>query len=319
MVTKALALLIGVIPLLINGNDRLLNCLKNHRPGVKPFNSTHIKVGWTKGDGSGFEDCVVDPQQLIDFERYEIILDGGSLGKQVSVKGEYSAVIAADPCLKHDVAIKLKVSDGDGGHEAWKTTETAHYNDVDELDSLFSNLLKEGIKLLCKVSETIKFRSLPDDVREKCIKNVKKDKDSVFLEMIDPSDKQEKGKTLCVKGKSDQPELHQCVTNSLLRKSEVDQTLEIVSNDYCLGEGNAGTGADNNNSTKDASSVGVFIALCVIVSTIVLGAVAATTFCLWKRRQKSQTKEKEVVDEDENPVYGLYQVWCKFLENTLKV
>ena len=150
MVTKALALLIGVMPLLINGNDRLLNCLKNHRPGVKPFNSTHIKVGWTKGYGSGFEDCVVDPQQLIDFEKYEIILDGQSLGKQVFVKDEYPAVIAADPCLKHDVAIKLKVSDADQGSEVWRTTETAHYNNVDEPDALFSNLLKESIMRLCK-------------------------------------------------------------------------------------------------------------------------------------------------------------------------
>ena len=145
MVTKVIALLIGVMPLLINGNDRLLDCLKNHWPGVKPFNSTHIKVGWTKGDGSGFRYCD-DSQRHIYFEKYEITLDGRSLGVQDSVKDEYSAVIAADPCLKHDVTIKLKVSDADQGSEVWRTTATAYYNVVDEPDSLFSNLLKESIK-----------------------------------------------------------------------------------------------------------------------------------------------------------------------------
>ena len=83
MVTKSLPLLIGVMPLLING--RLLDCLKNHWPGVKPFNSTHIKVGWTEGDGRGFRYCD-DSQQHIDFEKYEITQDGRSLGEQDSVK-----------------------------------------------------------------------------------------------------------------------------------------------------------------------------------------------------------------------------------------
>ena len=129
MVTKILLLLIGVMPLLING--RLLDCLKNHWPGVKPFNSTHIKVGWTKGDGSGFEDCV-DSEKGFEFEKYEITLDGRSLGEQDSVKDEYSAVIEADPCLKHDVAIRLKVGDGDGGVEVWRTTKTAHYNNISD-------------------------------------------------------------------------------------------------------------------------------------------------------------------------------------------
>ena len=128
-----------------------------------------------------------------------------------------------------------------------------------------------------------------------------------------------------MKGKSDQPELHPCDTNSPLRKSEVDQTLEIVSNELCFGEGKTddSTGK-SDNSTQVALGGGILgeggvITLCILIGFLVLGAVAATTFCLWKRRQKSQTKEKEVVDEDENPVYGLYQVRCKFLENTLKV
>ena len=81
----------------------------------------------------------------------------------------------------------------------------------------------------------------------------------------------------------------------------------------CSGAGNEdgeekGNAEGDNQLTQRASSVGVFIALCVISSIIILGTVAATTFCLWKRRQKSQNKEKEVIDEDENPVYGLYQV-----------
>ena len=90
-----------------------------------------------------------------------------------------------------------------------------------------------------------------------------------------------------------------------MRKSKVDQILKIVSNDYCLGVGK-GTGEENGNSTNGSSSEGVFSALSIVSITIILGAVAATTFCLLKRRQKSQNKEKEVIDEDENPVYGLY-------------
>ena len=82
---------------------------------------------------------------------------------------------------------------------------------------------------------------------------------------------------MCVRGKSDQQELHQCITHPPLRKDEVDQTLEIVSNDYCLGVGK-GTGEENGNSINGSSSEGVFIALSIVSITIILGAVAATTF-----------------------------------------
>ena len=108
MSTKMIVLLIGIMPLLINGiHGRYLDCLKNQWPGVKPVNSTHIKVGWTKGDGSGFENCD-DSEQHIYFEDYEIILDGKSLGIQRHTRKEYSAIIKADPCLKHDVVVNLK-------------------------------------------------------------------------------------------------------------------------------------------------------------------------------------------------------------------
>ena len=86
-------------------------------------------------------------------------------------------------------------------------------------------------------------------------------------------------------------------------KQEVDQTVEIVSNEHCLGKG---------ESSVQLGTPGL-VTICVVLSFLTLGAVAAATFCLWKRRYKSQNKEKEVIDEDENPVYGLYQVRCKIL------
>ena len=101
---STIVLLVGAMPLLINGYDGHLDCLKNQWPGVKPVNSTHIKVGWTIGDGSGFEDCD-DSEQHIYFEDYGITLDGKSLGIQRHTRKEYSSVIKADPCLKHDVAV----------------------------------------------------------------------------------------------------------------------------------------------------------------------------------------------------------------------
>ena len=70
---STIVLLVGAMPLLINGYDGHLDCLKNQWPGVKPVNSTHIKVGWAIGDGSGFENCD-DSEQHIYFEGYEIIL-----------------------------------------------------------------------------------------------------------------------------------------------------------------------------------------------------------------------------------------------------
>ena len=202
-----LPLLIGVMPLLINGNDRYLSCLKNEWPGVKPFNLTHIEVSWS------FKNCD-DSSEFIDFEHYEIKLDGQSLGRQEHVSNEYSAVIQADPCLGHDVVITLWVHNKNYDEET-QTTKKTLYNNMNATD--------------------------------------------------------------------------------------------------CSGEGNEkgeekGNGEGDNQSTQRASSEGVFIALCVISSIIILGTVAATTFCFWKRRQKSQNKEKEVIDEDENPVYGLYQV-----------
>ena len=148
---------------------------------------------------------------------------------------EYSAVIKADPCLKHDVVAKLKVNNEDSGDDVWRTTKITHYNNLDKTESLFSNLLKEGIKRMCKVDDTIQLRPLHDDVREKCIKRILHDKEngSVFLEIIKPSGKRQ-DETVCVKGKSDQQELQHCnvgfpITIEVSRKSEVDQTLEIVS------------------------------------------------------------------------------------------
>jgi len=102
MVTKVLALLIGVMPLLINGN--YLDCLKKHWPGVRPVNSTHIKVSWFGRHGSGFANCD-DSDEEIQIEDYEVILNEK---EQDYVKERYSAFIKADPCLKHDVSIKLK-------------------------------------------------------------------------------------------------------------------------------------------------------------------------------------------------------------------
>ena len=175
------------------------------------------------------------------------------MGKQEHVADEYSAVIAADPCLKHDVAIKLWVYNIDQGSEVWKKTKTAHYNDGDEPEALFSNLLKEGIKRMCKVDETIQLRPLPDDVKEKCIKRIVhcKETGSVFLKIINPNGKIQ-DETVCVKGKSDQQELQHCnvdFTIEVSRKSEVDYTTEIVSNEYCFGE-------DKTDNLTKKTSVG---------------------------------------------------------------
>ena len=116
---------------------------------------------------------------------------------------------------------------------------------MEEIGSLFSNLLKEGIKRMCKVDKTIQLRPLPDDVREKCIKRIVHDKEkgSVFLEIIKPSGKHQ-DETVCVRGKSDEQELQQCnvdipITIEVSRKSEVDQIIEIVSNENCFGEDKA--------------------------------------------------------------------------------
>ena len=59
-------------------------------------------------------------------------------------------------------------------------TYAAHYHKISEADSLFSNLLKEGIKRLCKVVGKLQLRPLPGDVREKCIKNIVHDKERVL-------------------------------------------------------------------------------------------------------------------------------------------
>ena len=112
--------------------------------------STWIAQGWSKGKGRGFENCDAS-NQYIQFEKYEITLDGNSLGVKDYVEDEYSAVIKADPCLHHVVRIKLKVGNAYHGQEKQHTTNIAHYHKISEADSLFSNLLKEGIKRLCKV------------------------------------------------------------------------------------------------------------------------------------------------------------------------
>ena len=160
--------------------------------------STWIAQGWSKGEGRGFENCDAS-NQYIQFEKYEITLDGNSLGVKDYVEDEYSAVVKEDPCLHHVVRIKLKVGNAYHGQEKWQTTNATHHHKISEAKSLFSNLLKEGIKRLCKVVGKLQQRPLPDDVREKCIKNIVHDKGKgfVFLNMINPSGKQE-NHTVCV-------------------------------------------------------------------------------------------------------------------------
>ena len=264
MVIIMLLLLIGMMPLLIDG--MFLDCLKNQWPGVKPFNSTYIKVGWAKGDGSGFENCVESPPN-IEFEKYKITLDGQSLGEQSTDTDtdKHSAVIKGYPCLKHDVMIELNVHNDGQGDEQWKATKTPHYNDINETESLFSNLLKEGIKHLCEVVETIQRRQLPVDIQERCIKNIVHDKEkgSVFLEIINPSGKHQ-DETVCVRGISDKQELQQCnvdlpITIEISRKSEVDQTLEIVSNEYCFGEDKADNLPKKTSVGKEESAQRNFV------------------------------------------------------------
>ena len=142
--------------------------------------STWIAQGWSKGEGRGFENCDAS-NQYIQFEKYEKTLDGNSLGVKDYVEDEYSAVVKEDPCLHHVVRIKLKVGNAYHGQEKWQTTNSAHYHNISETDSLFSNLLKEGIKRLCKVDGKLQLRPcLPDDVTEKCIKNIVHDKERVL-------------------------------------------------------------------------------------------------------------------------------------------
>jgi len=311
MSTRTIALLFGLMPLLINGDGRwgMIDCLENHWPGVKPVNSTHIKVGWSKGDGSGFENCD-DSEQHIYFENYKIILDGKSLGLERHTRKEYSAVIKADPCLKHDVVVKLKVHNEELGDEVWKTTKIAHYNN--ETGSLFSNLLKEGIKRMCNVDDTIQLKPLPDVVREKCIKRILNDKEtgSVFLKIINPNGKHQ-DETVCVRGKSDKQELQQCnvdfpITIEVSRKREVDQTLEIVSNEYCFGD-------DKADNLPKKTSVGfgtigwyIFIGmLCFVGAMTLVGVVIMIrNNCHFKVQCCIICKEEEKTDL--NLDYGTY-------------
>ena len=156
------------------------------------------------------------------------------------------------------MVVKLTVHNEESGDEVWKTTKIAHYNN--ETGSLFSNLLKEGIKRPCKVEDTIQLRPLPDDVREKCIKRILHDKEtgSVFLKIINPNGKHQ-DETVCVRGKSDEQELQQCnvdfpITIEVSRKSEVDQTIEIVSNEYCFGDDKADNLAKKTSVGKGESA-----------------------------------------------------------------
>ena len=118
---------------------------------------------------------------------------------------------------------------------------------------------------MCKVDDTIQLRPLHDDVREKCIKRILHDKEngSVFLEIIKPSGKHQ-DETVCVRGKSDQQELQQCnvdipITIEVSRKSEVDQIIEIVSNENCFGEDKADNLTKNTSLGKEESAQRNFV------------------------------------------------------------
>ena len=55
--------------------------------------------------------------------------------------------------------------------KAIKTNES-HYNDPDNVDFIYSGLLKEGVNNLCKKDKDLFMRGFPEDIRERCIRNI---------------------------------------------------------------------------------------------------------------------------------------------------
>ena len=133
MVTKISLLFGGVLPYFINGNTFTLPCLESHWPGVQHVNSTHLRVSWSKGEGSGFVNCDDSPKDIC-FVAYKIILNGKIVRKHepAGCIKTHSDIIKADPCFKHDVSIKLRVVNEAQAIGKTRETKIAHYNNVNE-------------------------------------------------------------------------------------------------------------------------------------------------------------------------------------------
>ena len=287
MTLNALRIL-SILLILENGS-----CNQPEGPGVEPENTTHLLVSWKDFGGSKNSEYL---------DRYAIVLDEIELPEQTfEHDSQNSAFVNANPCHKHNVAMRLSFDDhpvyedkGKDEDEAFKTKE-AHYNDPDKIDFLYFGLLKEGVKTLCKKDNNLVMRDFPEDIRQMCIKNFVEGKDnrSIFFNIINPDEK-DKERTICIKGTK---EVFQCIDNGSTKQEMFsDQILEHVSMKHCK---------ENHTRTKKSRTTGATV-IGLVASFLFLATLGFLGFWLKKRKQRTKANE-EVVDEDENPVYGLYE------------
>ena len=75
------------------------SCSQLEEPSVEPANATHLKVSWKDFGGHKNSDYLY---------HYAIVLDETELPKQRHPATEQNfAYVKADPCLKHDIVMKL--------------------------------------------------------------------------------------------------------------------------------------------------------------------------------------------------------------------
>ena len=92
------------------------SCSQPEKPSVEPANATHLLVSWKDFWNKNSE----------YLESYAIILDEKELPKQDN-REQYSAYVKADPCLKHDIAMKVEFDSHPDYREKIIPTKTAHY------------------------------------------------------------------------------------------------------------------------------------------------------------------------------------------------
>ena len=260
------------------------SCSQLEEPSVEPANATHLKVSWKDFGGKA------NSQHLY---WYRIVLDDKELPIQEDLE-QYSVYVKADPCLMHDVAMKLSLDEHPVyGDDKTLQTKKAHYNDPDNLDLLYSGLLREGVNNLCKIDNDLYMRDFPEEIRERCIRNIVEGKDGIFFEIVNP-DKRSKKDTICLKGTT---QAFQCRDNGTTTTNIVPEPIEHAPMEHCQ---ERHTTTELNQTTTEAIVIGL------VASFLVLAILGFLGFCI-KKRKEARKERGGVRKEEENPVYGLYQ------------
>ena len=144
------------------------------RSGEKPLisvtNSTHLNVAWANAFS---RNCL---NRRIHINKTEMIIQKNSINRTVTIQwSSKDFALETDPCMRHVIETKVTFTDILTGEEEEEFSSPAYYNYDQEVENLYSGLLKEQVldKLCEKANGKYLIPSVPSEVQHCITKRLK--------------------------------------------------------------------------------------------------------------------------------------------------